>query len=305
MPVIEDGMVADLRYPTASLPKSKPHGITTSADGRTLYVGCVGNGADGVVVAINLRTGAQTTVASGLQYVKHGMDIDGSGNVYYATGPNNASGGTMTLHSSGGGSVWTDTGLMGLCVDGSDVFYEWRPNQTSRLRKRALAGTVAWTVSPYSNTGDFNQYRGMDTTDSFLVAADIDDGRVVVHDKATGLGLRSADVWATAPTGVAAISDTEAYVLCTGGHVYRFNPTTASRTILSIGLPLTASGAQGYSNIHISNDGGMAFFVRGGWRADEANINPEDHALGLDVGVYAIGEITGGPTVGFIGFGVF
>jgi sugar lactone lactonase YvrE len=311
MPALESGATVELWIPTAELPKARPFGLAASHDGTTLYVGCVGSGSDGVVVAIDIATKAQTVIASGLEYVKHGMDVDSAGNLYYVTGPN--PGALSTLWRWDGTTntaLWIRNSLFGMCIGEDDkVYFEQRASGgRAWYSRRHFDGTLDWTRPPAFDDGLFDQPRGMDTTSQYLIIAESDQAGLHVQNVDTGVAVR----WFTAlgasgaPHGLHAVSDTEVYVLTQWGQVSRYDPVanTASRVLLP-DLPdgaisgLTAEGS--YADIIITSLG-QVFITRGGWSADDADPSPNDEAHGTDVGIYVVGSVaTPGWVIGRVG----
>lgn len=293
---------ASLWMPSTDLPVGRPFAITSSPDGRTIYVGCVGSGSNGVVVAIDIATKEQTTLFSGLSFVKHGMFTDADGNLYFATGGNNSGTATTTLHKWDGTSastVWTtQAGLFGMCLGGTEVFHDFWDNSvsTAYARDRLLDGTVVWT-SGYAMT--FGQPRGFAATSSRVMVCNNDIGVVDHYSRSTGAHLVTDSSWADYPHGISVVSDTEAYVVDIGGALWRYDPSTQSKTRrdTAIGLPDASSPDGNYNNIHVTSEG-VGFVVRGGWIADQSSPNPKDHRFDstgtfslTDVGIYVCDPI--------------
>lgn len=307
--ILADTTTSELWLPTSSLPATNPYGLASSPDGTILYVTCANGGAGGAVVAIDIATKTVSTIDSGLEYVKHGIDTDPAGNVYYTFGPNDL-GALKAIRKWDGTSVnalgWQDYSMFGLCTVGAaEVVYERRPSSTTTLIRAALVdGVVTTTASPGDTHG---QFRGIDTTTSRILACNVENGVVYLHDLTDGTALGQVGM-VDGTIGVHAWKDDEAYTIASSGRVHRFNPSTgAGVTTITTGLPLdgaSVSGPQGaYGDIHITSTR-RCFVTRGGWSASSSHNNPYDGAYGTDIGIYELAAAPiGGPTVGFIGFG--
>lgn len=314
MPAIDPDAAAEVWIPTAELPVAHPFGLTSSPDGSTLYVTCVGDGSNGVVVAIDIATKTQSVIASGLEYVRHGIDVDSSGNVYFLDGPNPLAAGGVTLYRWDGSSISTPWGtnvfggMFGMCIGDDDKFYLEERNTGSRswFSRRTIGFAQDWWQPPLTSDGLFGQNRGMDTTTDYLISGDSSEGHLWIQDRATGVAVSSPAAPIGALHGIHAYADDEVYVLSQKGTVYRFNPLTGSSTNLFVtdlpvdpGIELFDVGS--YADIHITSRG-RCFITRGGWSADDADPSSHDEAHGVDVGIYELATtIRFGWVVGRVG----
>ena len=315
MPLLTNTPASSLWIPTSSLGTTRPFGLASSPDGRTLYVSCVGGGTNGKIIAIDVATKAVTDLVTGLSYVKHALAVDSAGAVYYATSPGarHDAGNTTVWKLTGGTStaVFTDTSVYGMEIAGGKFYHEYRVvSSASWLRRRDLTGTHEANGGDHTEAS-FAQERGVAVTDNYVVMTDRRPKGVHVWNRNTMAFVRhSTPPVSVLPTGAYGVSDTEIYILGQEGYLNRYDATTGTFTSITTSPNIVnTSGDNRFAEIHITA-GGRCFLTAGGWAAINAGTYNEDGVRGTDTGIYElettyVPPFTGGPTVGFIGFGTF
>jgi len=299
--IIPDETTASLWLPTASLPVSHPYGIAANTFGTKLYVTCLGAdpaSGTGALVEIDVATKVATTVASGYTWMKHGVGVDSSGNVYFTAGANNS----QTAYPM---YKWDGSSVSALPADGNriepngievfndELYYGYRDVGGSDLRDQIMQASLDGSSPVLLTSHDqFSQVRGIGVTSGYVVSADSGTGstlRITNISAGTTAVINGDD-----PIGVWGQADDECYVTYKAGQVLRrVNPSTATATTI------TVTGGTVWSDIVITS-GSRAFAVAGGVTTF-ATTRAADQLSGTDSGIYEIRTTGGGPWVGFIG----
>jgi hypothetical protein len=307
VPLIPDETEAELWMTTAELGTARPYGLASSPDGLTLYVGCVGDGSNGKVLAINVGTKAVTTIATGLIYLKHGLDVDSAGNLYWSTGANLSDGDTALYKwdgstiteqfpASDGFNYW------GLDIDHEDRFWFGDyPNIGYRLASRTEAGaTLSYSQLGLEGETDVGrQGRGIAVSDNYVVVAMSNSSQIqvwdrnnVANDNGTAGELPGTPMVGDHPaTGVFAVDDEEFYVLSQVGTLVRLDPFTLTQTPITVEDMPEQLADGGFGDIE--RVGSDVFISCGAWNAARFDSGvppsaPYDVARGTDVGIYRI-----------------
>lgn len=246
-----------------------------------MYVSCAGpttgpsskDGGfpNGGLVAIDIATQATTTLASGRDGMKQGVDCDGDGNVYWSDRFGTYIWNGSTSSASLGFVSW------GLAVHGTDLFVAGTPP-----RQRQLDGTLIGTFG--SGMGSFPQFRGIDANNNFVIYLDHANNspKVFIYNRSAGTNSNFNIAWN--PTDVFIVSNSEAYISGMGGDRFLYvnpsNPVDRSAHALS-----SFHGGSGSGLVFTPNKS-RCFLTAGQINPDTTDSSQDDESTGAsDIGI--------------------